>query len=92
MLTKRTLLLLATGLLIGYAAAAQDASPAAPAAAPDFLLSLLLGVLGLVAVAVLLTGLLVAAQLKRRGQHLIAPQLTSGLAPAATPERGVNPC
>jgi hypothetical protein len=70
MLTTRTLLLAATGLLVGYVAAAQPATPTAPDG-PDFLLGLIIALLGLVAVAVMLTALTVATQIKHR-RHYVA--------------------
>jgi hypothetical protein len=90
MLTKRTLLLVTTGLLIGYAAAAQTA-PAPAASSSDFLTSLLMGLLALVAGAVLLTGAIIAAQLKGRGQQLTAPRPVQESA-VSTSERGIPAC
>ncbi|MET4075917.1 cbb3-type cytochrome c oxidase N-terminal domain-containing protein [Hymenobacter sp. UYCo722] len=74
MLTKRTLLLLATGLLIGYAAAAQtpDAPPAkaAPISEQEVLFWLLLSLLGLLLLALLFTGIVITRQMKPQLRQL----------------------
>ena len=68
MLTNRTLLLLATGQLIGYAAAAQTPAAAplkpAPPSEQELLFWLLLSLLGLLLLALLGTGIVIARQLK----------------------------
>ena len=68
MLTKRIFLLTGLGLLMGYLATAQ--TPAAPASGGSSLLfSFVLGLLVLVALAVVLTGAMVSSQLKHRRQY-----------------------
>ncbi|MBD2715953.1 hypothetical protein KBK19_13000 [Microvirga sp. STR05] len=86
MLTKRTFFLTGLGLLMGYLAAAQ--TPAAPAPdGPDFLFGFVVGLLGLVAVAVVLTGAMVSSQLKHRRQYSAETPTDT-----AASERGVPTC
>ena len=74
MLTKRTLLLLATGLPLGYAAAAQtpDTAPAKAAAMSEqeVLFWLLLSLLGLLLLVLLLSGIVIARQLRPQLRQL----------------------
>jgi len=69
-------------------ATAQSAPVGASAASSGAPFGLVLGLLGLVVLAILLTGLTVAAQLKRRGQQLAAAAATN--APATAAERRVT--
>ena len=74
MLTIRTLSLLATGLLAGTAAAAQtpDAPPAKAAAMTEqeIMFWLLLGLLGLLMLVLLLTGIVITRQMKPQLRQL----------------------
>lgn len=66
MLTKRTLLLTATGLLTGYLAGAQTPAAAPATSGSTILFWLLLGVLGIVLVLTLITGASAASALQRQ--------------------------
>jgi hypothetical protein len=68
MLTLRTGLLTATGLLTGYLAAGQSTSPAAADQGSDILFWLLAGVLGIVLLMVLVTGSSLALATRRHHQ------------------------
>lgn len=86
MLTKRTFFLTGVGLLMGYLAAAQ--TPAASASgSSNLLFGFVLGLLALVALAVVLTGAMVSSQLKHRRQY-------SAETPTDTTasERGIPTC
>ena len=61
MLTKRTLLMTATGLLMGYLAAAQSSSAAATSTGSDILFWVLVGILAIVGLMVIVTGASVAS-------------------------------
>ena len=61
MLTKRTLLLTAPGLLMGYLAAAQNPSAGAASTGSDILFWVLVGILAIVGLMVIVTGASVAA-------------------------------
>lgn len=74
-------------LLTGYVAAAQAAPPGGPVASTGVPFGLVLGLFGLVVLAVLLTGLTVAAQIRRRGQQLAAEAI---IVPASATEGRVT--
>ncbi|GAA4356503.1 hypothetical protein GCM10023185_20330 [Hymenobacter saemangeumensis] len=61
MLSKRTLLMAATGLLIGYLAKAESPAAASADAGSSILFWLLTGALGLVGLLVIVTGASVAS-------------------------------
>ena len=61
MLTKRTLLMTATGLLMGYLAAAQSPTGTAPSTGSDILFWVLVGILAIVGLMVIVTGASVAS-------------------------------
>jgi hypothetical protein len=61
MLTQRTLLLTATGLLTGYLAAAQSPSAGAASTGSDILFWVLVGILAIVGLMVMVTGASVAS-------------------------------
>ena len=86
MLTLRSISLVATSLLTGYVAAAQSAPAGALVGSSGVPFGLVLGLLGLVGLAILLTGLMVAAQLKRRGQQPAA----AAIVPASATEGRVT--
>ncbi|QIX62303.1 hypothetical protein FY528_16715 [Hymenobacter lutimineralis] len=65
MLTKRTVLLTATGLLTGYLAGAQTPAAAPATSGSTILFWLLLGVLGIVLVLTLVAGASVASAVQR---------------------------
>ncbi|SHL17862.1 hypothetical protein [Hymenobacter psychrotolerans] len=86
MLTKRTFFLTGLGLLMGYLAAAQ--TPAAPASGgSNLLFGFVLGLLALVALAVVLTGAMVSSQLRHRRQYSAETPTDTTAA-----ERGVPAC
>ena len=71
MLTKRTLLMTATGLLVGYLAAGQTTAPAAPpATAADTLFWILIGALVLVLLVFVLFITMIAVQMKPQLRRL----------------------
>ena len=71
MLTKRTLLMTATGLLVGYLAAGQTTAPAAPpATAADTLFWILMGALVLVLLVFVLFITMIAVQMKPQLRRL----------------------
>ena len=71
MLTKRTLLMTATGLLLGYLAAGQTTAPAAPpATAADTLFWILMGALVLVLLVFVLFITMIAVQMKPQLRRL----------------------
>ena len=75
MLAQRQLLLIATGLLAGHAAAAQAAETPAPAKAAamsdqEILFWVLLGLLGLLLLALLFTGIIIVTQMKPQLRQL----------------------
>ena len=71
MLTKRTLLMTATGLLVGYLAAGQTTVPAAPpATAADTLFWILIGALVLVLLVFVLFITMIAVQMKPQLRRL----------------------
>lgn len=96
MLTKRTFLLTLTGLLVGYTAAAQSATPATAGPQPTDVLSWLAW--GLAAV-VLLFGMMTASSLASAVAHSVQDQeapaaatpAVAEAAPAATAVASVAP-
>ena len=75
MLAQRQLLLIATGLLAGHAAAAQAAETPAPTKAAamseqEILFWVLLGLLGLLLLALLFTGIIIVTQMKPQLRQL----------------------
>ena len=75
MLAQRQLLLIVTGLLAGHAAAAQAAGTPAPAKAAamseqEILFWVLLGLLGLLLLALLFTGIIIVTQMKPQLRQL----------------------
>ena len=86
MLTKRTLLMTATGLLVGYLAAGQTTMPnTAAAPSSDALFWVLVGLLGIIGLMVLVTGTSLASATRR-------PALPTVNQPVTTAEKGATAC
>lgn len=77
MLSKRTALMTATGLLTGYLATAQSSAPTSASPGADLLFWLLAGVLGLVLLLVVVAGGSLASAARQQAARPETPSSTS---------------
>jgi heme/copper-type cytochrome/quinol oxidase subunit 2 len=88
MLTKRTVLLTASGLLTGYLAAAQTPAAAPATSGSSILFWVMLGVLGMVLVLTLVTGASVASAV----HHFPAAKDTAAQDQNPSTQKGASIC